>query len=190
MRKLFAVCILMTIVVFSQCMTCEAKSKETTANKQAVSKSGKTLPAAHRPKTGHWEGDPSVSFEVTDDGNIHNFNMAYSVGAMTCYIKAEKIDVEKDGGFVVKNFIPDADYKFPEGITKEERDKLYRPAAVTIGKNKMVEVQSITGRFDSTSTVIGNFRILVCKDYQQYFFKNDGEALHGKEWSAKWKEPK
>jgi len=143
-----------------------------------------------RPKVGQWEGDPSVSFEVTGDGIIKNFHITYSIGTMTCDIAFDKIGILNDGTFGAKQFMLDKDYKSPKNITEEERATLYRPDPIIIGKDKMIEVVSISGRFDDVGTVSGSFRVLVCEKFQQYFRKGDDEVIHGRKWSAKWKRPK
>ena len=109
---------------------------------------------------------------------------------MTCNIEVGTIAVEKDKVFAFTSFMPENDYKWPKNITKEERDKLYRPEAIIIDGKRMVEVQRITGRFDSAGTVKGSLKLLVCERYQQYFLKDDEELLKGRDWSAEWKGPK
>jgi tetratricopeptide (TPR) repeat protein len=53
------------------------------------------------PRTGHYEGmRPSVSFDITGDGNIANFALNAPFGASTCNIKIEKIEVT-DSKFVL-----------------------------------------------------------------------------------------
>jgi hypothetical protein len=52
------------------------------------------------PKAGHWEGDePSVSFDIENDGNIHNFKLDIKTPAGTCTVTSDEVAVEPDGKF-------------------------------------------------------------------------------------------
>ena len=55
------------------------------------------------PKAGHWEGKPSVSFEVGTDENIHDFKMEIDLGVNVgaCTVTSDDITVEADGTFTL-----------------------------------------------------------------------------------------
>ena len=82
------------------------------------------------PKQGHWEGEPSVSFDVTTDGRIRDFRIVIPMGVDKCTITLEKeIDVETDGTFIIGE----------------------------IDSEGLLEGNSISGEFDSADTVIGAY---------------------------------
>ncbi|MFH1674561.1 MAG: hypothetical protein ABIF87_14205 [Pseudomonadota bacterium] len=157
------------------------------AGDNAIQLTQKKISEQHRPKVGYWEGDPFVSFRVTDDGNITDFKMSFSQGSIRCSIEIGKFEVGKDGSFGTKSFVPEKNYRL-SGFMAKDKDKIYMPEIVTIEKEKMVEVQRINGKFDSAVTVTGSFRYLVCED-QQFFWFKDSEEVKGRKWSAKWVRP-
>jgi len=91
---------------------------------------------AQGPKQGRWEGEqPSVSFDVTSDGDIANFVMHAPFAASTCDITIDEVTV--DGN----EFLVDA---------------------TTISESESsIGIFTITGDFDGTS-VSGTYQISVC----------------------------
>jgi hypothetical protein len=61
------------------------------------------------PKQGHWEGDLSVSFEITPDGKIRDFKMRIPLGAAnTCLVTwDEDITISRDHAFLIGEKNPD-----------------------------------------------------------------------------------
>jgi hypothetical protein len=53
------------------------------------------------PKAGHYQGKPSVSFDVTNDGRITNFEMSASMGegSPTCNIEISDLKITQTGEF-------------------------------------------------------------------------------------------
>ena len=131
----------------------------------------------YRPKVGHWEGEPSVSFEVAPDGDIGNFKMKAFLGTTRCSIEITALPVANDGSFGVKEDISEKQYWLPENLTSEERNARkaelkgkagYWPETVTMEDEVQVEARRIAGRFESADTVAGRFRILVCGETQAF----------------------
>ena len=57
-------------------------------------------PASNSPRAGHWEGTPSVSFDVTADGRILNFKMVADFITSWCTITLTEFDKTPDGNFL------------------------------------------------------------------------------------------
>lgn len=91
------------------------------------------------PKAGHWQGEPSVSFDVTESGEIHNFEATVPFGATggSCTIKVDKLD-QKDGEYVLGD---PSDQDYP---------------------------QYVTGKFTNSETFKGVYAISVCKGGSNY----------------------
>ena len=91
---------------------------------------------AQGPKQGHWEGEqPSVSFDITSDGDITNFVMHAPFAASTCDITIAEVTVE-DNEFLVD--------------------------AATMSENESsIGIFTITGDFDGTSVSV-TFQVSVC----------------------------
>jgi hypothetical protein len=50
-----------------------------------------------KPKVGHWEGsDPTMSFDITDEGQMVNLQMTVPYGGRTCGIYIPSITVQTD----------------------------------------------------------------------------------------------
>ncbi|MBN1812657.1 MAG: hypothetical protein JXA14_12540, partial [Anaerolineae bacterium] len=65
------------------------------------------------PKAEHWEGEPSLSFDVTESGEIQNLEMTVPFPMGSCTIKLDTVDQE--GGEYVFGDPSDQDY--PQYIT-------------------------------------------------------------------------
>ena len=50
-------------------------------------------------KAGHWEGEPSVSFDVETDGIIHNFKIAIPITLGVCNVTRDNILIGANGTF-------------------------------------------------------------------------------------------
>jgi hypothetical protein len=139
------------------------------------------------PKAGHWEGEPSVSFDVTSDDNIHNFSITVpfggSSGTDTCTFTLEEIAVETDGTFIYSTLI--AADKF---LNKEDLDFAVAmgigPEIIKTDSGDVIETHHISGDFDSATTLKGSFKILKCED--RVYLTSEKE---GNPWSAEWTGP-
>jgi hypothetical protein len=65
------------------------------------------------PKAGHWEGEPSLSFDVTESGEIQNLKMTVPFPMGSCTITLDTIDQE-DGEYVFGDL---SDQDYPQYIT-------------------------------------------------------------------------
>jgi hypothetical protein len=113
-----------------------------------------------KPKVGHWEGEPSVSFDVTNEGNIRDFKIVAPFGGGSeCTINlTEDIVIESDGTFT-----------FSSSLT-----------AVGSIENR------ISGKFDGDTTVTGTYLFDFCGSGENVtvrFLSNE------ETWSAEWKSP-
>lgn len=70
------------------------------------------------PKAGHWEGEPSLSFDVTESGEIQNLKMTVPFPMGSCTITLDTIDQE-DGEYV---FGDPSDQDYPQYITGKFTD--------------------------------------------------------------------
>jgi hypothetical protein len=116
-------------------------------------------PTPAGPKAGHWEGEPSVSFEVTTDGNIRDFKIVIPFPPSTCTITFEEIMVEADGAFI----IPDSLEK-PESPDEEIID------------------DHLYGKFTDVTAIIGAYKFGLCEN-------NFVMPPSQDKWSAEWKGP-
>ena len=85
-------------------------------------------------KPGHWEGKPSVSFDVATGGKIRNYKMVAPFGVLasqTCTIQVDEIAAGPDGDFTIGESSKSSNY--------------------------------ITGKFTNDSTFSGTFKIAACK---------------------------
>jgi photosystem II stability/assembly factor-like uncharacterized protein len=135
-------------------------------------------------KAGHWEGSPSVSFEVTTSGDIRNFKMAATVGTGRCAIEVEEVPVEADGTFVYVSLIKEDNY-WPGADRAGLKAENLWPTPVMTDEGPMVEAVHINGKFDSVTLLTGTFKILVCGNTQ--FLPAEGKGVET--WSAEWKGP-
>ncbi len=121
------------------------------------------------PKAGQWLGEVpvslpgspviawAVSFRVAADGNIRDFDITVPFGALdgTCTITLNEIPVEADGTFAYERQVT--------------------------GNNSLTFVQSISGKFDSPTTLTGTYTVEVCEDNISITFGQDVPT-----WSATW----
>src|SRR5215208_1324606 len=93
--KPFTIITLVTLMIlFSAC----GPSPEVIATQTAV---------ASAPKPGHWEGSkPPVTFDVTSDGRIKNFEMTIPFALDKCIITIDGVPIESDGTFVISEMAP------------------------------------------------------------------------------------
>lgn len=55
-----------------------------------------------QPKAGHWEGsDPTISFDITEDGQLTNLQMTVPYGGTTCKLYIPSITVQTDYSFTL-----------------------------------------------------------------------------------------
>ena len=107
------------------------------------------------PKSGHWEGKPSVSFEITTEGKIRDFVIVIPIGVDKCTVTLEKeIDIETDGTFIIG----------------------------AVDSEGMLEGNSISGKFDSTDTATGAYsKNWLCGN--QFVFSTE-EGSWSAEWKG------
>lgn len=134
------------------------------------------------PQAGHWEGQPSVSFEVTANGHINNFKIVTPLGGGTCTLQLqEEIIIETDGTFV-----------FAESVQMTESMQGFVDLAKTLGgatpvvtqsdAGQMIEAFNISGKFDTPTNLSGAYRIMICGN-------NITVPAQKGAWSAEWKGP-
>jgi hypothetical protein len=70
------------------------------------------------PKAGHWEGEPSLSFDVTESGEIQNLEMTVPFPMGSCTVKLDAVD-QKDSQYV---FGDPSEQEYPQYITGEFTD--------------------------------------------------------------------
>lgn len=131
------------------------------------------------PEAGHWEGEPSVSFEVTNDGVIRDFSMRASMGMDTCAITANEIPIEADHTFAISEW-----RELTDGLRSFIASGVGRgtvaPATKQFGSGEMVESKRIAGQFDTANTLTGSYLITQCEDRIQTVVKVPT-------WNAEWK---
>jgi hypothetical protein len=99
------------------------------------------------PQAGHWEGEPSVSFDVTTDGKIRDFRLVISIGADTCTVTVdEEIAIEADDTLITGK----------------------------INSKGELEGNSISARFDSPTTMTGAYSKNWLCGGQITFFAEEG----------------
>ncbi len=151
---------------------------------QAAASNEPAAPAANHanaPQPGHWQGGSAVSFDVLSNGNLRNFKLdAYIPGGSHCKLALDQIVIQPDNTFVYTNLIKESSY-WP-GESDTYKAKGIWPTPVMQGNDAMVEALRINGLFDSTTTVTGTYRILVCEDQHFIWAKGQGTST----WSAAW----
>jgi hypothetical protein len=118
-------------------------------------------PTPSGPKAGHWEGKPSVSLEVTTDGNIRDFKITFPFGPSQkdCTLQMQDtIIVEADGTFV--------------------RTASGTPPA----PGAKIEEAYFKGKFESATTLTGTYAFYSCGGVLM-FTPTEGT------WNAEWKQP-
>jgi hypothetical protein len=139
--------------------------------------------ASSSPKSGHWagenetHGEANVSFDLSDTGNISDFNMTAYFGTPTqeCTIKIDQLQmqVNDDGTFVISYLMEYADVEAELG-----------PAVMSLGlipEGQPYEVLHIGGNATDT-TMDGSFQINVC-GHTLYLDNNTGP------WKVQWQNP-
>jgi hypothetical protein len=138
-----------------------------------------TLPPG--PKPGHWEGRPSVSFEVTTDGNIRNFSIVVPFGQTTCTLTAEEeFSLGADNTIIFSKLGPSLDKNLLELMVALE---IPTPVPIKTDAGELIEMQHISGKFNSPTTITGTFEVLVCEGEFAFSSGQDDK------WSAEWKGP-
>ncbi|MFN8490885.1 MAG: hypothetical protein U0350_25050 [Caldilineaceae bacterium] len=154
------------------------------------------------PKIGHWEGKPSISFDLTSAGEISNFKITVSIPQLgDCEISIEKFAIAvsaqqqgtrclQDGTICFANIIkPDGtfmdtafikDINVPETTKSFMKDNNLWPTPVQTGAGEMFEMARISGKFESPTTLTGDYKILICQD--QFTTPAEEGA-----WQAEWK---
>lgn len=119
-----------------------------------------------KPKPGHWEGQPAVSFDLASNGHIENFSMTVPFG--TDQNGPETCTVTLDDIAVVSH-----EFVFSKGgtISKSALDflaaigQLPTPVVTqTTDTGATIEAQRIIGTFESAVTVTGTYMIQICED--------------------------
>ena len=138
------------------------------------------------PQAGHWEGGPSVSFDVTSDGQIKNFNMVAPIDSQkTCTVSADNITIQSDGTFILTNLVP-LDSLGPNVENIMKIAGIPTPTPVVVGGNEMLEAQHISGKFNSPTSINGTYKITACFGEGQVHFSITEQVL---DWSAEWEKP-
>ncbi|MEW5957694.1 MAG: hypothetical protein AB1801_08230 [Chloroflexota bacterium] len=113
-------------------------------------------------KAGHWEGEPSVSFTVTSEGNIRNFKIVTPFGALagqSCTIEVDEIVVGKQGEFTVG---------------QPHDSPMY-----------------LTGQFNGANRLSGTYKVALCKQGDEYTMVfNPEEKSWSAEWTGSQKASK
>jgi photosystem II stability/assembly factor-like uncharacterized protein len=113
-------------------------------------------------KAGHWEGEPSVSFNVTSEGNIHNFKIVTPFGALagqSCTIEIDEIVVGEQGEFTVG---------------QPQDSPMY-----------------LTGQFSGANHLTGTYKVALCKKGDQYTMVfSPEEKSWSAEWTGSQKASK
>jgi hypothetical protein len=117
--------------------------------------------SAALPKAGEWTGEPGVSFQVGEDGQIHNFHIEIEIPfSGTCTVDAESVYVALDGTFRFK-----------------------------FGETEIEDANIIAGSFDGQTSVSGTYsQSLFCVDPDtgQGIMSVSGDPG---DWSANWTAP-
>jgi photosystem II stability/assembly factor-like uncharacterized protein len=141
-----------------------------------------TPSALTQAKAGHWEGTPSVSFDVTANGDIRNFKMISSIGTGRCTVEVNEIPAQADGSFIYTTLIKEDNY-WPGADRASLRAKNVWPTPVVTDDGPMVEAIRIGGMLNTPTTLSGTFKILVCGNTQ--ILPAEGKGVEA--WSATWK---
>jgi len=139
------------------------------------------------PKAGHWEGEPSVSFDVTTDGVIHNLSMTVLFGKnnigldRTCKITLKVINVEADGTFIFTEWVENTD-TLRAFIDLGATMGIPTPEATQTASGEMIAGTIISGKFNSATTLSGTYIVRTCEGGINI---SDSQPT----WSAEWKTP-
>lgn len=140
-------------------------------------------PETSVPQSGHWanedseSGEAKVSFDLSDDGNISNFEMTAYMGTprQGCTMKIDQLQlqVNDDDTFVISHSMEYEDVETELG-----------PALMSLGvvpEGQPYEVLHISGNTTDT-TMEGTFELTIC-NHTLFFSENTGT------WKAEWKNP-
>lgn len=167
-------------------LACSAISRSTPAvsgEKGTATRSPSPTPLAlTKARVGHWEGTPSVSFDVAANGDIRNFKMTAFIGTGRCTIEVNEISANADGDFIYTALIEEDNY-WPGADRASLKAKNMWPTPVVTGKGAMVEAVRISGVLDTPAALSGKFKILVCGNTQ--ILPAEGKGVEA--WSATWK---
>jgi photosystem II stability/assembly factor-like uncharacterized protein len=166
-------------------LACSAIVRSTPATRGEANTPGSassTPPALVKARTGHWEGTPSVSFDVAANGDIQNFKMISFIGTGRCTVDIEEIPAQADGSFAYTALMKEDDY-WPGADRASLRAKNVWPTPVVTEKGPMVEYIRIGGTLNTPTALSGTFKILVCGNTQ--ILPAEGKGIEA--WSAIWK---
>ena len=147
-------------------------SPETSVAESEISSSGL--------KVGYWEGDSPVSFEVTDDGNLHNFHLVAPLSIGECTIKAEEIEVESKGTFESIYSVSTSEFN-PIALDVLRSQEVELKITETESA-EMIELYNVSGTFDKATKLIGTVKITICVVDGTVNYDNNVST-----WSAEWK---
>ena len=138
------------------------------------------------PQAGHWKGEPSVTFNVTNDGQIKNFKMVAPIDSQqTCTVSADSITLQPDGTFILSNLVPLASLgSNVENIMKAVG--IPTPTPIVVDGNEMLEAQLISGKLTSPTSINGTYTITACFNGEQIHFSIKEQIP---DWSAEWEKP-
>jgi len=137
-------------------------------------------------KAGHWEGEPSVSFDITPNGDISNFSLVGDqMDGSKCNVNLELITVEADNTFAFTSFRP---YEtLFSSLTDSEKifiqTAVVMPTPIDTDTGEMYKAMDINGKFRNSTEVSGIFMIILCEDIITYMGYPSGD------WKAEWKGP-
>jgi len=137
-------------------------------------------------KSGHWEGDHAVSFDLSSDGHITNFTMTvpFDYGQNG---SLENCTVTPDDFTVVNN-----SFDVTKGVAITQNTLSFAGAiglptpivTQTSGSNDMtIEAHRITGTFVTPTSITGTYSVQVCgSNFRTY---TEDKPI----WNAAWKQP-
>lgn len=134
------------------------------ATQDAISRAATATYAASAPKSGHWAGESSVSFDIDPDGNITNFSMTIDLAPVgKCNVSSREVAIEVQ---------EDRTFSFVFG------DSTSTPG----------DENTIRGKFTSSTAVTGSYSKLI------FCAGSSGRAVISSRneegtWTAKWTSP-
>lgn len=123
-----------------------------------------TQAAAIVPQPGRWEGsNPSISFDVTVDGKIHNLSIVApfnnpQVPGEACTYTVKQIDVKTVGTFSAKDLSDFSEFANSSALTAMAQI-VGIPGPDSNGK---YELRQILGQFTTTNTATGSVEVWNC----------------------------
>ena len=113
------------------------------------------------PRAGHWEGEPSVSFDVTRNGQVHNLEITVPFGLSTCTVTMGETFIGQQNEITMGE---------PTG----------EPLAGTFKATLF-----ITGQFTGETILAGTYRIGICHTTGDKYTAI--APPHEGAWNAEWK---